>query len=491
MKSKDEKDRTAFHLVLAVWGEAYVRLFLNVSLPSLLASGNLPELYSGKNSIFIYTRSEDKKYFESNRAFFRLKEFFVVTYIDIESEFSRGHSWSMMTSAHNHAVKLAFQKGVSLIFLIPDFVYSKNSFARLLELYDQGYRAVLVLTLAAKRDVFLDEYLNLVDEKEHIVEIEPRDLLLLWQKYRHPVSDFYCCNLTHFPNKPPCAFGWQIDRDTFIARSSQFTPFLIQPEQEYQLRNDEECVETVDTVLVKNVVTKEQSVYIVADSDELVQIEMRPATEEYSIAYDRPNIPMLALCLNQFRINGNGEANYLEQKICIHSGDTSKDILAMQQADQMYERIKALSIFANKEEFLGNLRKYFNDIIKDRMVMVIGSGYIAEATVDFFKVLGFAVKQTSNLSEHVVEKYVVLANETVFEKEYFYLTMIGMKHELDFIRSPLIYRYFRVSVFEGYSWKKIYYNYCYQYADSLTRFGFLWAIKRAKQKINQYLKRRI
>lgn len=482
-KQTEQSKKEKFHLILAVWGETYINLFLNVSLPSLMAEGNLPVLYSDeKQDFYIYTRSEDIKQFEEHIAFAKVKDFFTIVYVNIDIEFPAGHSWSVMTSCHNHAVRQAFQKRSTMILLIPDHIYADGSFRTLLRLYREGYHAVLVLQLAVKRDVFLEECLKLYNRETHTLAIDARRLLALWQKYRHPNSDFYSCDLTHFPNYSPCLLRWQIDNNTFVVRSTQFTPFLIHPENEFQLRNNDVYVETLDTVLVKNVVADPRRVYIITDSDEGVQLDMRPATEEYSVAYDRPNLPMIAFCLNQFRINGNGDAAYLDQKLCFHIHEISKDTGAMQKADQMFETIKDLSTFHSCEEFLEKLKQYFTKLVGTRTVRVVGRGYIADLSADFFKTMGFAVEQSENLSGISDSHYAVLTNKDTFEQASFHLTVLYMNHERDFMLSPLTFRLFRMNVFKGNSWKRFYYDYYCQYYLSVKNNGVLWAWRRIKQK---------
>src|SRR5689334_14703497 len=70
---------------LVVWGEAYVRMFLEFCLPSLLAPANLPAIRHRAGSRFVlHARAADLPVFERSPAFQRLKET-----IDVEVRFVR------------------------------------------------------------------------------------------------------------------------------------------------------------------------------------------------------------------------------------------------------------------------------------------------------------------------------------------------------------------------------------------------------------------
>lgn len=480
----EQGKRDKFHLILTVWGQAYINLFLNVSLPSLLAEGNLPALYSsGKNDFYIYTRKEDIGQFEANKAFSRCKDYLNVIYVNINEEFPGGNSWTIMTDCHNHAVRLAYKQQAAIVILIPDFIYSAGFVQTMLRRYQEGYNAVIALQIAAKRDVFLAELFATQNGPSGVISIEPRTLLALWQKHRHPMADFYGCDSTHYPNYPPCLLRWQLDNNSFLVRSTQFTPFLIHAENDFQLRNDDKVVETLDTVMVKNLVNDPERVYIIDDSDDGVHVEMRPATEEYAVPYDRPNVPVLAFCLNQFRINGRGDARYLDRKVYFHINELDRDAKAVQTADEYYAVIKDLSLFDASEQFLEKLKNYYQRLVGERKLIIVGRGYVAEVTVEFFRTFDLTVERADDMNGVSPGSYVVLTDQDTFEQASFHLTVQHRQYERDYMLSPLAFRLFRLNVFKGSSWKRYYYDHCRQYSESVQKYGIIWALKRIKNKL--------
>nr|HPO08633.1 hypothetical protein [bacterium] len=64
------------HLIMAVWGQEYVDLFLNVALPSQLSPANLPAIRHSSELLYkIYTTKEDESRIREHPAFERLCRF--------------------------------------------------------------------------------------------------------------------------------------------------------------------------------------------------------------------------------------------------------------------------------------------------------------------------------------------------------------------------------------------------------------------------------
>lgn len=447
-----------YHLVLTVWGSLYTDMFLRISLPSLLAPGNLPALVrDAECRLKIYTRASDEVVMRQDKTFAHLSSLMPVDFIIIDKMLETQNTWVCMTTCQATAIREVREQSAYLIFIIPDLIMSDGSFLLLIDLVEKGYKGILYFQLGAIRDAFLETYLSrYYDPVERRVIISPRDLLELWRRHQHPTSNFFLWDSRHHTNESS-AFGWKADDGSFTVRSTQFTPFLLYPETDYILPTGY----TLDTILSNNIIKDPSTVYIIRDSREAVFIELRPSTEGYVVPFDRPNIPMIACFLNWFRNHGNGNTNYLEQDVWFYSNDhaANKEILS-DYSSSTYRTIKDLADYSSIDQFTEKLKKYFDIRIDGREIIILGKGYIADITGAFLRNMGFACRVVHSVSDLKGNEFVFLAiSETDREIIFTQLEIRGLQYEHDFLTSPLAYRHFRKFVPPSHSWKQIYYDY--------------------------------
>jgi hypothetical protein len=448
-----------FDLVLTVWGGLYTDMFLKVCLPSLLAPGNLPAFGADAECRFkIYTRSSDETVMRQDKTFAKLASLMPVDFIIIDKELETQNSWFIMTTCQNATIRDVRAKSAYLIFIIPDLVYSDGSFRLLIDLVEKGYKGILVFQLGAIRDAFVETYLSqYYDPVERRAAIPPQKLIELWRKHQHPTSNFFLWDSRHYPNDLTSLFGWKAEDGTFIVRSTQFTPLLLYPETDYLLPTDL----TVDSVLAKNMVKDPSTVYIIRDSREAVQVEMRPMTEGYVVPFDRPNVPMIARHLNWFRRHGNGNTDYLEEEVWFYSNEhAATKKISSDHSSAIYRTIKDMSEFSSLDQFTAKVKKYFESCINGRPIVILGKGYIADITSAFLRNMGFECRFTQKVNDLDGNEFVFLAKTTSeMELIFTHLEIRGLRYEQDFQITPLAYRHFRKLVHSSHSWQRYYYDY--------------------------------
>jgi hypothetical protein len=100
-KGKFDESDFPFIISTPVWGEEHLNLFLNVCLPSLLATGNLPSLAAHpQNRYLVYTCPEDEEKLKGEPTFRRQSKIFPVEVLQIGDETSQRHctmSTAMLT----------------------------------------------------------------------------------------------------------------------------------------------------------------------------------------------------------------------------------------------------------------------------------------------------------------------------------------------------------------------------------------------------------
>lgn len=479
--------RKRFELNMVVWGAVYTDLFLQVTLPSLLAPDNLPLLAAnGECSFSIFTREHDAAAMSRHPAFAELTSLMPVTCIDIGQQLSEQSAWFIMTTCHNRAISDARAHDAYSVFIIPDHVYSDGSFKTVLEKVAAGYKGVLVLQIAANREAFVAEFLaDRPDGNGMARSLPPRDLLKRWRRHRHPGSDFYFWDSRHFTNESSCILGWQGAGEAFVVRSAQFTPLMLYPETDFLLPTDGNTIYTLDTVLATHLIKDQSDVYIVDDSDNGIQVDMRPLDEGYAVTFDRPNIPMIACHLRWFRQHGNGNATYMDREVWFHTEDFGADhALTRQHYADQYALVKKLANAETSEQFVARLRDYLAVKINGRQVAVAGSGFFAEITTEFMRQAGFdtvTIPDTTSLGSN---HYLLIAGELGNpEAVFFRLSVKGLQHDDDFMLTPFVYRQFRQMVPCRSSWKSWYHDYFLVAREN----GLSWTLRVIRSKLRKRL----
>src|SRR5579863_1540090 len=121
----------AVKLLLPVWGYAYVRDFLECSLPTLLSAGNIPAVAAALPSEFVVlTSADDAPYIREHPTFKELAAICDTKFLSIDHLISEGNYSTTITLAYTEAVREA---GAAMIdtcffFLVSDYIVADGSF---------------------------------------------------------------------------------------------------------------------------------------------------------------------------------------------------------------------------------------------------------------------------------------------------------------------------------------------------------------------------
>src|SRR4051794_10667406 len=103
---EDAAPVSAIEVLLPVWGLQHIRSFLDFSLPTLLAPGNLPALVNALPcSVTVLTRRDEVPIFQQHPAFSRLQEICEVGVQTIDDLVIEGHHAVTLTLAYERAVR--------------------------------------------------------------------------------------------------------------------------------------------------------------------------------------------------------------------------------------------------------------------------------------------------------------------------------------------------------------------------------------------------
>jgi hypothetical protein len=224
-------------VLLAVWGEHFIDDFLQLSLPSLLAPGNMPALAAGHDTRFVFlTRLQDVPVFERNPAFQLLKTICPIEFLSIEDLIVQGGYSATLTLAFDRAVRAtgAQMLNTYFVFLTADYLMADGSMQGLMRYIQKGYSGIC----AGNFQVVQDEMVPFLEAqiKDHVLAVKPRELLKQSFRCLHPITmaSFFDENLIH--NYRANRFFYRNSQDAISGRFYLLHMLCIKPEtQSYRV----------------------------------------------------------------------------------------------------------------------------------------------------------------------------------------------------------------------------------------------------------------
>lgn len=214
---------------LVAWGQDYVRDFLEVSLPTLLADGNIAggEDLDGSR-LLILTEDADVATFKAHPLFRRLQRSLDTEFIDI-SHFRGRDKYGVASRCQMEALRRSagFE---AIILLYPDMIWCRGGVRFAKEKLAAGAQAVFnpapaVLpepTLAA-----LSAEAVVSDTGEgRIISIEPRKLAGIALRHHHPMWRAFEWDGDCFADYPSC-LSWTVPKEGWLIRCFHLHPLAL------------------------------------------------------------------------------------------------------------------------------------------------------------------------------------------------------------------------------------------------------------------------
>lgn len=319
-------------VLLPVWGREYIRQFLNYSLPTLLAPGNIPALAATLPCRFVaMTRTSDAHWLRQHSAWRRLSSYCSVDLLYIDDLITVGN--------HSTTITLAFQRAVMatghekcdtcFFFLVSDYIVADGSLAAVLRRMQAGASAVQTTNLQCIDDAldglfarFLPaegaEAGDLDDLWSHggnpVAIFRPRELVSLALDHLHPAMlantmDFPACHNSH-TNR----LFWQAGRKALVGRYFLMHMLCIRPETD-TFTIGASC----DYSFIPEMCPS-GNVEAITDSDEYLAVEGQPRGHEWGFLRPGPlTAEGLVSSLEEWT-TAHHRAN-LQHTVIFHAGD--------------------------------------------------------------------------------------------------------------------------------------------------------------------------
>jgi hypothetical protein len=273
-----------YHFIVPLWGAKFVDMFVNQSLPSQLAKGNLGSLPAAQTSYQIFTHAEDAEAIWESSSVKKLRGMVDVSLSTFTNQQVERDYVSASNPYHINLKKMSwcYEQGIkglrgldtAFILMTPDSVWANGAFRYVHECQCSGVRALMALGLITLRPVIqerLGQFRCQVDP--NVIDIPPRKLVKLACDALHPLGA--CRIVKHGGNRFPCAYYWTKPGKGLVARCFYLHPVMVRP-----LVHLDRLPSTVDYRYVQQACPDLDQIRIVTDSDKLFYIDMADVGHE-------------------------------------------------------------------------------------------------------------------------------------------------------------------------------------------------------------------
>lgn len=175
-----------------VWGEEYVRAFLEYHMRSMLAPGNLPALAGEHNFVSIVTTTEGRRLIEAHpitervKAIADIRYFIFPEFLTESTHYSNPDYYFYLLYGMLDHVNIFFAKtlGANVFFLPVDAIVANGSIKHMRRYMQEGFDSCGNSNLVAKRETFLPALDVVRGGKEELV-LSTRELATLALQHAH------------------------------------------------------------------------------------------------------------------------------------------------------------------------------------------------------------------------------------------------------------------------------------------------------------------
>jgi len=262
-------------IITYAWGDKYIRDLVSMTLPALLAPGNLP--YVARHvpcELVILSEETSFPRFRAEPAVRRVEVVCPVRFIALDDLISAPDQYGI-------ALTHVLHRGVSdlgsamtdawLIFLNADFVLAEDSLKNLLRHLQAGERLVAAPSYCVNAEEVVPELLARVDSQTQSVSIPHREMADLILRHRHNTIRAKIFNQSEIRIHPTDQFYWLHDAQTLLGHQMPVAIVGMRPECHVDEPNS-----YWDHGLMREFCPTVEH-FVIGDSDEFLMLELRSA----------------------------------------------------------------------------------------------------------------------------------------------------------------------------------------------------------------------
>src|SRR5262245_210412 len=268
-------------VITYAWGEEYADTLLTLTLPALLAPGNLPYVASEVPcELVILTQRRFFSKFDNHPTIARIRQFCPIRLIRLDDLIVSKDKYGMTLT---YALHRAFSDlGPAMtehwqIFLNADFILASGSLRTVIGHLVRGRKIVASPSYCTIAEEVIPELRKHLDAATSTLSIPHRELARLILQHRHTVIRGKTVNQTSFHMRYADQFYWSVDDTTLIGHQMPVSIVGLRPERYLSEPNS-----YWDFGLIWEYCPNSE-VCVIGDSDEFLMMELR----EKSVAEDQ------------------------------------------------------------------------------------------------------------------------------------------------------------------------------------------------------------
>jgi hypothetical protein len=222
-------------LIIPLWGSVYAEKLVSMTLPALLAPGNLPSLATMFDvEVVLVTESKLVDYIRQARSFQRLSAICQVKFASLDDLMpcEPGEYGVVLTTALFRGFVDLGAKATEafLLFLNADFIIADGSYRRLAELMREGKRVIHAPSFRVVLEEAWPQLAARVDESG-VLAVKPREMAKLALSHKHLTVKARTVNQRLYHQWCMDQFYWYVDEQTLVGYQWPVALVAIKPER--------------------------------------------------------------------------------------------------------------------------------------------------------------------------------------------------------------------------------------------------------------------
>lgn len=220
-----------YHIAIVVWGDAYLQTMETVTLPSLLASGNLPALaQAGSVRLTFLAPEQEAERLETMPVMAEIRRYVTVSHIPFPKSFtSYPYKYKLMSVLHVAALDATRAENAHFVFIAPDIILSDNFLSTLERRRSAGKGIIMVAGIMLEKADFLADLDFRPSSPNQPLSVAPSELLKIGIRHLNWASQ-HNLHAAQMKRDSASVILWPLRGTGFVAHGFQHTPYLISRE---------------------------------------------------------------------------------------------------------------------------------------------------------------------------------------------------------------------------------------------------------------------
>src|SRR5215467_11399622 len=377
--------RLPARLIIPLWGSVYAEKLVSMTLPALLAPGNLPSLATMFDvEVVLVTESKLVDYIRQARSFQRLSAICPVKFASLDDLMpcEPGEYGVVLTAAlFRGFVDLGAKVTETfLLFLNADFIIADGSYRRLAELMREGKRVIHAPSFRVVLEEVWPQLAARVDAESGVLAVKPREMAKLALTHKHLTVKARTVNQRLYHQWCMDQFYWYVDEETLVGYQWPVALVAIKPE-----RVITQPVLVWDFGYLPEAAPTLEPCFLV-DSDDFFMIEpQKRVTGEELVRPGGISLDAIAKFLSDWTTREQRRCG--RQLLTIHAGDLPVDVDEVITESRHYMNEIARSLSPEPQSHIGHgkLGRWFTETTRRLKERSTGGSSLAVSTLPIEK----------------------------------------------------------------------------------------------------------